>query len=149
MSILEHAPRSATTADLPAILSLLEAEDLPLAGLGQTALWVALAADGTAAGVVGLEVPPEGRGDGLLRSLAVAQGLRGTGLGRALVAHVVAQAQRRHLLRLWAVTTTADAFLSRQGFAPMTRDDVPPALKASPELSGACPDDARIYRREL
>ena len=142
MTGVRSDPRPAQTADLPEIVDLLERAGLPLQGLGETSLWVAVADDaGGLAGVVGLE----SHGDvGLLRSLAVHEEHRGQGRGLALVERVVAEARRRALQGLYLLTTDADAYFRTHGFEPTTRASVPDALLTSAEFRGACPDTATV-----
>lgn len=70
------------------------------------------------AGCVALE--PYGPELAEIRSLAVAPGERGRGLGGRLLRHAVAVARRRGFARVFAVTH-APEFFTRQGFAPQPR----------------------------
>ncbi|MBV9947898.1 MAG: GNAT family N-acetyltransferase, partial [Myxococcales bacterium] len=45
------------------------------------------------------------------------------------------------------LTTTADSFFPRFGFQHIAREDVPPELRASRELQGACPASAIVMER--
>jgi amino-acid N-acetyltransferase len=45
------------------------------------------------------------------------------------------------------LTETADGYFERFGFDRVDREQLPSAVSASPELSGACPDTARAYLR--
>ena len=135
-------PRPAKTADLPAIVTLLEGAGLPLQGIGATALWVAaMGDDGEAVGVVGLEV----HGDlGLLRSLAVREDRRGAQIGRALVDHALTEAKKRRLHALYLLTTDASDYFIALGFVPTTRDEVPETLLTTVEFREACPESAQV-----
>jgi amino-acid N-acetyltransferase len=87
-------------------------------------------------GVVGLEV----YGDvALLRSLAVAPGRRESGLGSRLVAHAERQAWENGVKSLYLLTTTAEDFFLRRGYAKISREEAPAAIKATKEFSGICP----------
>jgi amino-acid N-acetyltransferase len=87
-------------------------------------------------GVVGLEL----YGDvALLRSLAVAPGQRGSGLGSRLVAHAERHAQDQGIKALYLLTTTAEAFFLRHGYARIPRDEAPIAIRNTSEFSGICP----------
>jgi N-acetylglutamate synthase-like GNAT family acetyltransferase len=55
-----------------------------------------------------------------VRSLAVAPGTQGHGLGARLVRYALATARRRKIARVFAVTHAPEFFL-RQGFAPAVR----------------------------
>jgi amino-acid N-acetyltransferase len=87
-------------------------------------------------GLVGLEL----YGDvALLRSLAVASSKRGTGLGSGLVAHAERHAREQGVQSLYLLTTTAEQFFLRRGYARIPRDKAPVAIKSTSEFSGICP----------
>lgn len=132
--------------DLPAVVALLEDAGLPLAGLGTAEVWAVRDGDGSPAAVAALEVHGT---VGLLRSLAVRSDRQGSGRGRQLVDHVVAQGRRRHLRAVYALTTTAHDYLTARGFRPIDRAETPSELDGSAELAGACPADARMLILEL
>ena len=69
-------------------------------------------------GIVGLE---RFGSVALLRSLAVAAELRGTGVGKALVAAAEEYAQTKNVQTLYLLTTTAADFFARLGYAPLPR----------------------------
>lgn len=87
----------------------------------------------------------------LLRSVAVRPDCRGSGLGAALVtaALAAADAQVGRRATVGLLTETAEGYFDRFGFARVDRDALPSALAASAELSGACPDSARAYLRQV
>lgn len=135
--------RPASDADRAAAHALLTRHDLPLDGFDVGDALVAVRADGALAGVAALER----HGDAaLLRSVAV--DAPGQGVGAALVRRLLADAdaEGRDVVLL---TTTADSYFPRFGFAPIDRADVPDALHASAEFRGACPASARVLRRPL
>jgi len=76
-------------------------------------------------GCVALE--PYGTDLAEIRSLAVAPGIRGRGLGTRLLRVALAAARRRRIARVFAVTHAPD-FFGRQGFATSTRWAVPEKL---------------------
>jgi len=97
-------------------------------------------------GVVGLEV----RGSGaLLRSLAVAEEQRGTGLGKELTAHIVEHAQMRGVRQLGLLTTTAEKFFAKRGFQPGPKNEAPHFVKASREYRDLCPSSAVFMKMDL
>jgi amino-acid N-acetyltransferase len=134
--------------DAPA-RALLERAGLPLDGYEQSwRRWVASDRNGDLVGVVALErhgTPPVY----LLRSLAVAPGQRGTGLGAALVRAALAAADAHEQCRagVGLLTTTAAGYFDRFGFTVTERAGLPAALSASAELTGACPATAAAYWR--
>lgn len=133
--------RAATPGDRSAAEALLARHRLPLAGFDTADALVATRSDGTLAGVAALER----RGAAaLLRSVAV--DAPGQGIGAALVAACLAatDAEGRAVVLL---TTTADGYFTRFGFATAARGDVPEALLASEEFRGACPTSAVVMMR--
>ena len=97
-------------------------------------------------GVVGLEV--HGR-YGLLRSLAVAEGARGAGCGKALVSGLEARARQRGLESLYLLTETAEPFFAALGYRRVQRGDVPQPIRATSEFASICPDSAAVMRKDL
>lgn len=97
-------------------------------------------------GVVGLE----GAGnDALLRSLAVVDARRGDGYGRALVASAEREATAQGVRCLYLLTTTAAAFFDRLGYRRIARDDVPPAIAATPQFAMLCPASSTCMTKTL
>jgi amino-acid N-acetyltransferase len=97
-------------------------------------------------GLVGLEL----YGDvALLRSLAVASSKRGTGVGSGLVAHAERHARDQGVQSLYLLTTTAEAFFMRRGYARVPREDAPAAIKTTSEFSGICPTSSAFMVKYL
>lgn len=148
--------RAAASTDLPAIGRLLADAGLPDAGvatiLGERPADFTVAevrgADGAASlvGVAGLETCGD---DALLRSVAVRPEWRTRGLGRELVRHVVEAAEARGLRALYLLTTTAERYFPRFGFAPVERASVPADVAATEEFRSACPASAVAMARPL
>ena len=97
-------------------------------------------------GLVGLEL----YGDvALLRSLVVAEEIRGQGAGRALLQHAEAQARAHGVRQLFLLTTTAEDFFATQGYSRASRDAAPPAIRATREFAGICPSSSAFMMRQL
>ena len=124
---------------------MLERSELPVAGLEDTELFV-LEEKGDLFGVVGLEVRDP---YALLRSLTVKSEARSKGYGRTLLAFAEEEARRRGLRAVFGLTTTIPELLTRCGFTPVERTDLPAELSASAELRGACPASAQAFRKPL
>lgn len=92
---------------------------------------------------VGLEVAGA---DALVRSLAVAQDRRGLGLGKRMLDAAVERARVRGIKTLYALTTTAEAFASAQGFVRIPRAEVPGAIASLPQFRSLCPVTAVCMR---
>jgi amino-acid N-acetyltransferase len=141
------AIRVAAPGDFAGVVRLLEAAELPTAGLGPSLPDFLVAEEsGRVVGAVGLEV----YGDcALLRSAVVDPGRRGSGLGIDLVETLLRRATMRGVREIYLLTTTAEHFFPRFGFLPIPRGDVAPALRASEEFRGACPDSAIAMRKGM
>jgi amino-acid N-acetyltransferase len=137
----------ATPSDAGSIETLLAQASLPTDGLAShlDAAFVARAGD-RVVGSAAIELYADG---GLLRSVAVDAGSRGTGLGGRLTEAAIDEARRRGLPALYLLTTTADQFFPRFGFETITRDDVPVSVQRSVEFRGACPASAVVMLKRL
>jgi amino-acid N-acetyltransferase len=148
--VREATLRAATREDLPAIERLLVSSGLPTAGVAETLSGFIVAEsedDKRIVGVAGLECCS---GDyALLRSTAVEPGWRGTGLGRRLVTHVIAEAESRGIKALYLLTTTAERYFPSFGFVKTQRDTVPDEIRGSLEFREACPSSATVMALEL
>ena len=133
---------------LPAVQRLLAQSRLPTADL-TPALMQHFLACGTPedpAGVVGLEL----HGPlALLRSLAVAEKYRGSGLGKILVAVAEAHAQSQGVRELCLLTTTAERFFERLGYQRTAREAAPAAIRESSEFTTLCPASAAFMCKRL
>lgn len=133
--------------DVPALYDLLRASNLPIDGLSAHLTdTLVVKANGQIVGSAALEV--YGR-SALLRSVAVAEPLRGTGLGRQLVESAFDLARRQRVQRLYLLTETAADWFPRFGFTPVERSAVDPAVQASVEFTSACPDSAQAMQKDL
>jgi amino-acid N-acetyltransferase len=143
MTSIERAKPS----DRVSIEALLVAAGLPLAGLGFALGTAVVARDcDTIVGVAAVE--PYGSA-GLLRSVAVAETWRGTGLGRRLVTEAEACAAESGIGTLFLLTETAEDWFPRLGYEASNRAGVPAALAASPEFTAACPEGAAVFRKAI
>ena len=138
--------RPATPADLAAVERLLAESGLPLDGVREAlpAFVVAQAGDDIV-GVAGLECCVA---NGLLRSVAVHPDWRSYGVGRALVARVISDAEARGMDALYLLTTTAERYFPSFGFRPIPRDQVPEDIRETVEFREACPASATVMLRK-
>jgi amino-acid N-acetyltransferase len=146
----EASLRPAMSQDLPAIEELLMSSGLPTAGIAEALDGFIVAEsddDKRIVGVAGLECCSGEHA--LLRSTAVDREWRGTGLGRRLVTHVIADAESRGIKGLYLLTTTAERYFPSFGFVPTRRDVVPEDIKRSVEFREACPASATVMALEL
>jgi N-acetylglutamate synthase-like GNAT family acetyltransferase len=123
----------ASPGNLPELLSLLTAVNLPHEGVKEylDGFLIARDAGGKAVGSVGIE--RHGR-LGLLRSAAVAPGLQRSGLGSRLTASVLKRATEEGIEEVLLLTSTArDFFSKRFGFTEANRSDYDARHAGSPE----------------
>jgi amino-acid N-acetyltransferase len=135
------------SGDAPAIRSLLGRAGLPTAGFADCGTEVMVARRGPdVVGCAGLDVRS---GGALLRSVAVAAGCRGHGLGVQLTEAALARARQLAVPAVYLLTTTAERFFPRFGFEPISRDEVPASVRLSVEFTTACPSSAVVMRARL
>jgi amino-acid N-acetyltransferase len=138
---------AATSLDAAAILSLLERCGLPTTGLvdhlGET---IVARRNGRIIGSAALELYADGA---LLRSVAVDPRERGAGFGHRLTEAAIARAEARGVAALYLLTTTAEQFFPRFGFAKIDRTDVPSTVRDSIEFTSACPASAIVMCKLL
>ena len=139
------ALRPATAADLDAVRALAARAELPVEGLADQfpAGYVVAVRGDQLVGAAGLE---QHGTSGVLRSVVVAPGERGTGLGVALTADRLVAARARGLDAVYLLTTTAADFYDRFGFRPFPRAEVPEAVARCPEFASICPSSAACRR---
>ena len=137
----------ADARDRDAILALLDRVHLPQDGLADRFDHAFIAKhNGTIVGSAVLEMYADGA---LLRSVAVDPALQGSGLGAQLTSTAIARAIELRVPALYLLTTTAERFFPRFGFAPIARDDVPAGLRESVEFRSACPASAIVMKKSL
>jgi len=138
---------TARPEDLAAILALLDQHRLPHAAIERHLADAVVARDG--AQVVGCAAVEHYGSSGLLRSVAVDGPRRGTGLGGRLTDAALTHARAQGVRTVYLLTETAAEFFPRFGFRPIARDTVDPAVRTSPEFTGACADTALAMVKEL
>lgn len=132
----EIVVETAGLGELPAIRALLTASHLPTAGLGDQPTTVLAARHGGR--IVGTAALERYDDCALLRSVAVAEPVRGLGLGVRLSEAAVAFARSAGVRTVYLLTETAAEFFSRFGFRRIARDAVAPAVQRSAEFTEAC-----------
>ena len=147
---MNERPGPAVPADLPAIIDLLEEAGLPTEDLDSASLaaFAVVRATGDESLLAAGALEIYGL-DGLLRSIVVAPGCRGTGIGGRLTRHLIAQAHESALSSIWLLTTTASDYFPDFGFRKRARAEAPPAIAGTPEFARLCPDSAACLALEL
>jgi amino-acid N-acetyltransferase len=138
---------SARSDDLPAILSLLDQHRLPHAAIELHLDEALVARDDQR--VIGCAAVEAYGAAGLLRSVAVADERRGSGLGIRLTTAALERARARGIHTVYLLTETAADFFPRFGFHPVDRTDVAPAVAQSVEFTSACSTTALAMVTEL
>lgn len=105
-----------------------------------------LGTKGDPEGIVGLELF---KTVGLLRSLAVVQSRRRTGLGSKLVAHAEDYARGQGIKSLYLLTNTAETFFIHRGYQCTRRDNAPRAIQETREFSEICPVSSILMVKHL
>lgn len=144
MSIVIQA---ANSNDLPGILMLLEKSGLPQDGLSDHLATTLVAREDQA--IVGSAALELYGTTALLRSVAVADRLRGQGLGQQLTKAALNIAKQQGIAIVYLLTETAGNFFPRFGFRPIARSEVAAAVQASVEGTTACPVTAQAMVSEL
>ena len=85
----------------------------------------------------------------MLRSAAVEEGWRGTGVGRVLVERALDIARERGIADVFLLTTSAEHYFPRFGFTCVSRDSVAAEVKSSVEFQSACPASATVMRKSF
>jgi amino-acid N-acetyltransferase len=142
----EYSP--ASPRDAEAIRLLLAANQLPSDDIGPLlGDFVVARLGGELVGVAGLEVLGDAA---LLRSVAVREDHRRSGVARALCEKALARARLRGAARVYLLTTTAaDYFRQKFHFMPLERTAAPKAIQDTYEFSQACPQTASFLVRQL
>ena len=147
-STIQPTLRKATRDDLRAIERLLTGNKLPTVGVAESVTDFTVAeVNGEIVGVAGLELC--GSEYALLRSAAVEQQWRSSGVGRKLVERVIGDAGARGLRALYLLTTTAEGYFPKFGFTRTERDTVPPEIRRTAEFTDACPASAAVMTLQL
>jgi amino-acid N-acetyltransferase len=137
----------ALASDTPAVEALLAAAGLPLEGAAEALATGVVARDGEA--VVGAAAVERYGEAGLLRSVVVTEPLRGTGLGRELVAAAEDLARDRGIRELYLLTETAARWFPRLGYAVVPREEARAAVGDSIEFTMVCATSGVPMRRAL
>lgn len=138
----------ATPYDYFQVIALLRHAGLPWQDLGDRHMlqFVVYRKNGELKGVAGLE--RRGK-DGLLRSVAISETVRGCGIGSALVSAIELNASEQGIHALYLLTTTAADYFARRGYEAICRDEVPDLVARSAEFASLCPGSAVCMMKAL
>jgi amino-acid N-acetyltransferase len=133
-------------ADRPGVVALLEAVRLPLAGFEDAQETIVARRAGRVVGSAALEFYADGA---LLRSVAVDESLRRSGVGQRLVEAALERARQLGVPTVYLLTVAWERYYAKFGFVRIDRGAVPDSVKASVEFTSACPASAIVMRRDL
>lgn len=134
--------------DLAQVLRLVGEAGLPIEDLDEADLshFLGLGPRNRPVGVVGLELLGA---TALLRSLAVDASARGAGYGTSLVEAAEGYAMREGVEAVYLLTTSAERFFERLGYARVSRESAPPEIQRTREFSEMCPAGAVLMMKHL
>lgn len=141
MNIIDNPPKTA-------VRRLLREAGLPVADIDANCpgRFFGCESPGKLLGVVGLEL----HGDSaVLRSLAVDPRARSRGLGTLLVARAERAARAGGAHTVYLLTTTAEDYFLRLGYARLAREAAPECIRSTAEFSRLCPADAALLAKSL
>jgi amino-acid N-acetyltransferase len=136
----------AETAIRPAILALLQENNLPVSDLDETKALFACLNHGEVIGTGGLEYFKD---CALLRSVSVRKDLQNKGVGKFIVGEIEKVAREKGIRALYLLTTTAKDFFSKEGYETIDRNDVSFEIKNTTEFTAICPSTASVMRKFL
>lgn len=139
--------RAGTEQDAASIRVLLEGAGLPTDDLLTSNPQFIVACEGKA--IVAAGALQFFGASALLRSVVVASGLRGTGLGRSVVEDLERVARAARITQLVLLTETARQFFERQGYRVLDRREVPQVVQESEEFRSLCPASATCMAKTL
>ena len=139
-------PSDARDVDYGTFEQLLLLASLPVPDLMESGRFFAIEDDRGLVGFGGLEgeVP-----DQMIRSVAVAPGLRHRGFGHAIVPRLIEQARTEGAERLWLLTTSAQEFFEDLGWKVVDRQDAPEVVSRTRLFCELCLPEAALMLRVL
>ena len=135
-----------TASDLGEVKTLLAACQLPTEDIRPDTLFMAARRREQLCGVAGVEAFGPA---GLLRSVAVHPAWRRKGIAGALCEAIMHEARQRGVQQLFLLTTDADRFFAKLGFAAVDRAALPDEVRATAQFRELCPQTAIAMARAL
>ena len=128
----------------PDLVAALEEAELPTEDLAEDGRsFFAFETDGRRVGYAGFELYGE---DVLLRSVVILPEVRGRGYGREVTKETLARAYELGARQAYLLTTTAESFFEREGFARIDRAIAPAAILATKQATTICATAALLTR---
>ena len=125
-----------TPHELPELTAFLTTADLTLSGLDAATvrLWILRGSDGTIEGTTGFELSDDGA-HALIRSVAVAPGSRGAGLGLDLAQFALDSAAAAGASHAWLFSRRSGPFWQKLGFEPAELGALAEALDSTHQVT--------------
>jgi glycerol 3-phosphatase-2 len=139
--------RTANADDVRAIEDLVSASGLHAAGAEERLSTTTVCADD--GGLRATACVEDFGATGLLRSVAVADEIRGHGLGLLVVAAALRAARGRGIHHVALFTETAERFFERLGFRSVDRTELPASIQESAQAAGECAESATAMTLDL
>ncbi|WP_232686380.1 arsenic resistance N-acetyltransferase ArsN2 [Halobacterium zhouii] len=139
--------RAAEPEDHDRVVALLNANDLPHRDLQPNEASLLVAVDG--GDVVGAGALEPRASSALLRSLVVADSVRGRGYGTALCDALEGHARENGVDELYLLTTSAAGFFRTRGYEAVDRERAPRELRQTSQFTDVCPSTATCMRKPL
>lgn len=134
--------RKASKKDLKVIKQLLDDDGLPTQDIANSAVQFYLFKhNGQLTGISGIE---HFGNVGLLRSVVIKKGFRNNNWGKGLVLNTIDEAKKMKINQLYLLTTTAERFFRKLGFAVADRNRAPKPIQNTKEFSNLCPESANF-----
>lgn len=129
------------------IIELLKSSGLPYEdNMSSKVQFITKEANGNLIGCVGIEKYGE---DGLLRSLAVNDSYKNTGVGQTLLVELFHNSKIEGIKKMHLLTTTADTYFEKYGFKISVRSNAPEQILQSKEFSEICPSSSIYMTLEI
>lgn len=140
--------RKCRKEDATRICELLDSHDLPTADIAEANLddFIVAETNNKIIGVCGIE---RNGFIGLVRSLAVDRDYSGHQTGQTLYKKIEQHAVQKGIIRLYILTTTADAYFSNFGYEILDKALSPVPIKNSKQFSRLCPESAILMHKSL
>lgn len=142
----EYIIRNAVDSDLSAIDTLLSENGLTTSGVRENLCNFLVAEEKHVVGIIGMEFTEHSV---MLRSLAICQELRKSGIGTSLVNRALRIGRAKGIQNVYMLTNTAETFALRWGFEKIQRSDIPADLMQSSALNNFCPLSSNCMKLDL
>lgn len=144
LDVLVFQPAAA--AQRPAVLHLLQSLQLPTADIDEKVLLYLLLHNNRVVATGGLEFYGS---CALLRSVGVDALFQGRGFGGHMTRELECLARQAGVKVIFLLTTSAEAYFSRQGYTAISREEAPEDIRQTSQFTSLCPASAVVMRKGL